>query len=118
MKLAISGGRHYKFTDNDIKLLDSIIVKHNITEIVSGGASGADTEAKFYALGYGIKFTEFPANWHKFGRSAGWIRNRNMAIYADAVLLFPGGKGTESMYGFAVEHKCRVLDYRKGVTFV
>ncbi len=116
MKLIISGGRNYKFTDNDIELLDNI--RHTITEIVSGGATGADTEAKNYALSHDISFKEFPANWRVFGRSAGHIRNRDMAIYSDAVLLFSGGKGTESMFGFAVEHGLMVLDYRMGNTFV
>lgn len=118
MKLVISGGRNYKFTNDDIRLLDIMVVLHNITEIVSGGASGADAEAKKYALKHNIKFTEFRADWRKFGRAAGSLRNRDMALYADAVLLFPGGKGTASMYSFAVEHGCKILDYRKGVTFV
>ncbi len=116
MKLIISGGRSYKFTKDDIDLLDSI--RHTITEIVSGGAKGADTEARNYALKHGIKYKVFQADWNRFHISAGAIRNRDMAIYADIVLLFPGGRGTESMHGFAVEHGLVVLDYREGNTFV
>lgn len=112
MILVISGGRNYRLTNNDIKLLDSI--RHLITEIVSGGATGVDSEAKKYAHNHSIKFTEFKANWRIFGKSAGHIRNRDMAIYGDAVLLFPGDKGTESMFNFAVEQGLTVLDYREG----
>lgn len=116
MILVISGGRNYKLTNEDIELLDSI--RHTITEIVSGGAKGVDTEAENYAHNHDIKFTKFKAKWHIFGNSAGHVRNRDMAVYSDAVLLFPGGKGTESMHGFAVELGLVVLDYRERVNFV
>lgn len=110
MKLIIAGGRHYKFTSADITLLDCI--RHTITEIVHGGATGADTEAGIYALVHKVPCKVFEADWHRFGKSAGHIRNRDMAIYADTVLLFPGGRGTESMHRFAVEHSLTILDYR------
>jgi len=110
MRLIIAGGRGYKFTSADITLLDCM--KHTITEIVTGGATGADTEGLSYAQACGIPCKVFGADWRKFGKSAGHIRNRDMAIYADTVLLFPGGRGTESMHKFAVEHGLTILDYR------
>ena len=114
MKLIIAGGRKYKFTSADITLLDHI--KHRITEIVHGGAAGVDTEAGIYAQIYNIPCKVFKADWDKFGKSAGHLRNRDMAIYADVVLLFPGGRGTESMRRFAIEYNLTILDYRiKGV---
>ena len=110
MKLIISGGRKYKFTNEDIDLLHSI--RHNITEIVHGGAAGADTEAGMYAQVYNIPCKVFKADWNRFGKSAGHLRNRDMAVYADAVLLFPGGRGTQSMHDIAVEYNLTILDYR------
>lgn len=111
MKLIISGGRKYQFTRADITLLNSI--RHTISEIITGGAAGADTEGLQYAQVYKIPTKVFTALWATFGRSAGHIRNRDMAIYADAVILFPGGRGTESMYQFAVTHGLTIFDYRK-----
>lgn len=40
---------------------------------------------------------QFKSDWEKHGKAAGPIRNKKMAEYADAVILFPGGKGTASM---------------------
>jgi hypothetical protein len=111
MKLIISGGRHYKFTNDDYTLLNNI--KHEISEIVTGGATGADTEGIRYAKANGIPAKVFHADWTTFGKSAGHIRNREMAIYAEAVILFPGGKGTTSMYNFATEQGIIIFDYRK-----
>jgi hypothetical protein len=41
----------------------------------------------------------FPADWNKFGKSAGHVRNQAMADYADILLAFWDGKstGTKSM---------------------
>lgn len=111
MRLIISGGRNYKFTNADITLLDNM--RDKITEIITGGAKGADTEGLIYAEVHSIPVKVFMAVWSKFGRSAGHIRNRDMAIYADAVVLFPGGRGTESMYQFAVTQGLVIFDYRK-----
>jgi hypothetical protein len=49
------------------------------TIIVSGGARGADTLAQQVALNLGFEVVVYPAQWDKFGRSAGPIRNRQMA---------------------------------------
>ena len=63
--------------------------------IVSGGASGADTLAHVWADALGYEFIEFPANWKKYGKSAGMIRNRKMIDETDPerVLVFYGPEG-------------------------
>lgn len=68
-------------------------------EIVSGGAPGTDTLAVRYATEADIPFKVFPADWKKYGRSAGPRRNRQMAEYADAAIVFWDGKsrGTQNM---------------------
>jgi hypothetical protein len=45
----------------------------------------------------GIKKVVFEADWNRLGKSAGPVRNMKMAIYADAIVLFPGGAGTADM---------------------
>lgn len=46
--------------------------------IVSGGARGADTLAERYAKECGYKMHVFPADWNRFGKSAGYHRNKQM----------------------------------------
>ena len=59
--------------------------------VIEGGARGADTIAKEVAESLGIKVLEFPANWEKYGRRAGIIRNEDMLRIAkpDVVFGFP-----------------------------
>lgn len=108
MKIIIAGGRDYCFDADDINCLDSI----DIHEVVSGGASGADAWGELYAHTRGLLLTKFMADWKLHGRAAGPIRNRQMSQYADGVVLFPGGKGTNSMYSEALKAGIKIYDFR------
>ena len=46
--------------------------------IIEGAARGADRLSGVEARYYGIQVHEFPAEWTKYGKSAGIIRNRQM----------------------------------------
>lgn len=72
-------------------------------EIVSGTASGADALGERYAKEKGFRIKRFPAEWDKYGRKAGPMRNRLMAEYADALLAYWDGKsrGTKNMIELA-----------------
>ena len=74
-------------------------------EIVSGGAQGVDFLAELYAKNHSLKFTEFPADWDNLGKRAGFIRNAEMAAYADALIAIWDGKsrGTLHMINTMVE---------------
>lgn len=109
MKLIIAGGRDYSFSQNDIDRLNAI---EGITEVVSGGAPGADSGGEAWATTAGIPVKRFLADWKSYGRAAGPIRNRKMAEYADAVALFPGGRGTASMQKEAAKQNLVVFDWR------
>lgn len=69
------------------------------TEIVSGTASGVDIAGEQYADFYDIPVKRFYPDWETHGRAAGPIRNKQMAEYADALLLIWDGKskGSTSM---------------------
>ena len=110
MKTIIAGGRHYDLTVQDIEKLDQL--KDKITEVVSGCARGVDTQGENWAEKNNIKISKFPAEWDKYGKSAGYKRNQQMAKYANAVVLFPGGKGTNHMYDIAKKEGLVVHDYR------
>jgi len=78
--------------------------------IVEGGARGADTLAKEYAIKHDIPFEEHPALWNQFGRAAGPIRNLVMLNSGiDVVIAFPGGRGTQDTIGKAEKMGIRVL---------
>ncbi len=109
MKLIIAGGRNYRLTSMDIAMLDLL----KITEVVSGGATGADASGESYAGSRGYPVKRFPADWKAHGKAAGPIRNRQMAEYADGVALFPGGRGTESMHREAKRAGIDIYDFRK-----
>ena len=67
--------------------------------IISGGARGADFYGEKYAQDEGFSLEVFLANWNKFGKSAGFRRNEQMAEVADALIAFWDGKshGTKHM---------------------
>lgn len=78
--------------------------------IVEGGARGADTLAKEYAVKHNIPFEEFVAEWNKYGRGAGPVRNSKMLKSGiDVVIAFPGGRGTQDTIGKAEKMGIRVL---------
>lgn len=70
--------------------------------IISGGCpTGVDLAAKKFALEYGIEYREYPADWETHGKSAGPIRNFEMGLEADALILIWDGesRGSASMRG-------------------
>ena len=83
--------------------------------IISGGARGADTLGEKYAQDEGFSLEVFSANWNKFGKSAGFIRNEQMAEIADALIAFWDGKshGTKHMIEIMENKKLlvRVVNY-------
>ena len=68
--------------------------------IIEGGALGADTCAKNYAISRGIPYEEYMADWTEHGRSAGYIRNKQMFdTGVDGAVLFHlhNSRGTYNM---------------------
>jgi hypothetical protein len=121
MRVIVAGGRDYFFSLNDYNILDCLHEHFGFTEIVSGGANGADDGGEKWAEGKEMSVRVFPADWGKYGRAAGPMRNKQMAEYVASVgssrkaglcILFPGGAGTRNMYMAALEHGIQVLDLR------
>lgn len=96
MKTVIAGSRN--ITDPSV-LIDAIISsKFEITEVVSGGARGVDRLGEDYAKVQKLPIKQFLPDW-SIGKMAGPMRNRQMASYADAVIVIWNGhsKGSRSM---------------------
>lgn len=105
MKTIIAGSRNF----SDYDALKTICDKHQITEVVCGGAKGADALGERYAQENNIPVKYFRADWDKYGRSAGPIRNEQMAQYADFLIAFWDGqsKGTDNMIRNAKKHNIK-----------
>ena len=110
IKLIIAGGRNYMFSREDIEKLDALVGK--VSEVISGGCAGADLEGEDWAATHNLPVKHFYADWKEHGKAAGPIRNREMAKYADAVALFPGNRGTESMFLEATKANIKIYDFR------
>lgn len=82
----------------------------DVSEIVSGGARGVDTLAENLADLYRIPKTVFPADWAKYKKAAGPLRNEQMARYADALIAVWDGRspGTRNMIKTASLLKLKV----------
>lgn len=71
--------------------------------IISGAARGVDRAAADFAVVNFTQLEEYPADWKKYGKSAGYKRNQQMLDEGkpDLVVAFPGGKGTAMMVSIA-----------------
>lgn len=85
----------------------------HITEVVSGGAKGADRFGELHATLFDIPLKKFPADWQTHGKAAGPIRNEEMARYADALIAVWDGKsrGTKNMIETARKHGLKIYVY-------
>jgi len=120
-RVIIAGGRNF----NDYALLKkkcdhylSIQINKNINvEIVSGAAKGADKLGERYAKERGFKLTQFPADWDKLGKKAGYIRNDQMRQYSDALICFWDGESKGSQHMISTAKKdgllTRVVKYKE-----
>jgi hypothetical protein len=111
MRVLVCGGRDYINQPHLFAWLDKFHAAFTINEIIEGGAKGADRLAWHWACKNDVLATEVPAEWRKFGRRAGTIRNQAMLdLKPDAVIAFPGGAGTAHMTSIARKAKVKVYD--------
>lgn len=134
MKVIIAGGRYYDFTPRDISILDELHDKYKFTKVLSGGCSriiaitdnlgqktrkrvGADYCGEQWAKSRDIPVHRFTADWSKYGKKAGMIRNGTMSVHADMLIAFPGGRGTSDMIRKAESKSLIVYTVRDGTLF-
>lgn len=118
MRVLVTGGRDFRDREWLYAGLDLLHGLDPITELIEGGAAGADCLAANWAIwrGYGtdMRHTKVPAQWNQHGRGAGAIRNTEMAkLRPDVVLACPGGRGTAHMVDVARSHGLRVVFLEK-----
>ena len=105
-RIVIAGCRDYNNYDEAKKYIDFCIQnlrKDNELIFLSGGCKGADALGERYAKENNFKIDYYPAEWEKYGKSAGPKRNLEMAKNCDYVICFWDGKskGTKTMIEFA-----------------
>lgn len=126
MRVIIAGSRNF----NDYNFLKQQCIsifwelnkkkyntKRENIEIISGTAQGADKLGETFAKEYNLKLNQFPANWNKYGKSAGYRRNIDMAKYAKhdfelgVLIAFWDGisRGTKHMIDIAKKENLKVF---------
>lgn len=119
-KVIIAGGRNFCDYERLKKVCDSLLAnrfKEGVT-IISGTARGADSLGEQYARQRGLELIQMPAEWEKYGKSAGYRRNEEMAKEAGpggGLIAFWDGssRGTKHMIETAQKHglAVRVIRY-------
>lgn len=101
MKLAVVGSRGF----GNYKLLCERVEEESPSEIISGGAKGADKLAAKFARSRGITLVEFLPDFKKY-RHPFHHRNRLIAEYCDKLLAFWDGHSTGTKY--TIEYARRI----------
>lgn len=107
LKLIIAGGRDF----NDYERLSRVVTElatlpdmygPYAVSIVSGMARGADTLGYRFAVENNIKVYGYSADWDKHGKSAGFVRNKEMGDFSDVLLAFwdSQSRGTKHMIDY------------------
>lgn len=116
--IIIAGSR--EFTNYNILEQKLNFLLQNTTDditIISGTASGADKLGERYAKNHNYNIIKKPANWKKYGKRAGYVRNVEMAKIATHCVVFRVNlsKGSTHMINIAKQKNLvlRVYDYKK-----
>ena len=108
MLVIIAGSRHF----DDLQVLEDAVEDSgfNITCVVSGAAKGVDLLGERWAQARGIGIRSFPADWDRYKRGAGPIRNEEMAKVAGGLIALPCqcSRGTKDMIRRAHNHDLQV----------
>lgn len=110
--LLVCGGRDYADTKCVDRVLRRLFARRGQKVLLHGGATGADQLADDWARTRSdIEVIICTANWERWGRNAGPIRNAQMLLLEpDAVVAFPGGRGTADMVRRAREAGIPVVE--------
>lgn len=113
MRLLVCGGRDFDNRDLLRWQMNLAVGEHKNVTVIHGGARGADRLAGAIAEAAGIPVVVFRAYWDRYGKRAGFIRNKQMLDEGkpDLVLAAPGGAGTKMMVEIALSAGVPVITF-------
>lgn len=109
MQTIIAGSRSFNDYERLLSLINALPFWPSL--IISGLAKGADQLGLKFAYEYDVPVQKYPADWKRFGKQAGFIRNREMAQHADVLVAFWDGesRGTAHMIKTAKKQGVRFI---------
>ena len=116
MRILVCGSRTWTNHETIESALRPFTDNQPNTTVIHGGAKGADTLAGNIAYRIGFLVEEFPADWKRYGKAAGMIRNQQMLVEGkpNIVLAFQIGdsRGTQNMIDIARKAGIEVRVYK------
>lgn len=135
VKLIVAGPRDFYDHQEICEAIEKGIkkLKIEVVELVSGGANGTDKSGEQWAKSKNIPVKVFPAKWDvmtkdcrrksrfdkwkkcdvEYNADAGFIRNEEMAKYADALIAIDlNTPGTKDMVSRAKDHGLLVYEHK------
>jgi hypothetical protein len=111
MRVIVSGSRENVSESYVFEILDKIHAGMEITFVIDGAARGVDTHAYRWRTAKGLDGVREKAEWDKYGKPAGNIRNQTMIDKhsPDVLISFSGGTGTQDMRNRAYKHEIPVI---------
>lgn len=109
LKILVTGDRHWDDLETMYHLFNDEIFKDKSIRIIHGAAKGADTMAGFLGKEFGWEVEVYSADWTKYKRAAGPIRNREMFKTSKPHIVFwfhddlTNSKGTKDMVSVAIK---------------
>lgn len=77
-RILVCGQRDFEDKEFLFAKLDQLHAHFKFTLVIEGGAPGADRLAGAWAMSHSIELKVYPADWKRYGRAAGPIRNQQM----------------------------------------
>ncbi|MCK0510242.1 SLOG family protein [Aromatoleum buckelii] len=116
MRVIIAGSRNASQRDV-LAALERCSWTGFATCIVCGGAKGADEHGAEWGKQQGLEVKNYPADWKKYGKRAGPVRNREMAENAEGLIAVWDGssRGTANMIETAEQAGLRIFILRTDI---
>lgn len=109
LRTIIAGSRNCNNYDDLLNAIEEIGWCPSV--VISGTANGVDEMGERWAIEHDIPLEKYPAQWEKYGKQAGYLRNKQMAENAEALLALWNGKskGTKHMIDIAFNKNLKIF---------